>query len=246
MLETLPDRLETAGARELAHAAASRCARGLIAAFVVGLMAIASPIAALLALAVLGALALMQTETGSFDPLTLAGPALAALLVFFCAGEAAAIGVLFVWRLQADASWSVREANRLALIQGRVSETTPRARMHMWLTPLYGLSLVAYTSPHMIAGLPLDLPHVPLWVPMAAAGLALVGFADWVLRAAADWRLGELAGAPTAQVGAHHLFFLLAYGVTGEVSSGLAAMIAWRLAQAVRLGQAQASFTAVP
>ena len=37
----------------------------------------------------------------------------------------------------------------------------------------------------VIAGLPLDLPHVPFWVPAIAGAAALIVVADWLLRRAA-------------------------------------------------------------
>jgi hypothetical protein len=173
---------------------------------------------------------------------SLAGPGFAALIVGALVGLDGAIGVLFVWRLVADAGWSVREAARLAHTEGRPAQATRRALAHAWLTPLYGLALVAYTAPHMVAGLPLDLPHAPVWVPLFAGGAAAVSFFDWALRRAADWRLGELAAGQSAHLLAHHALFLLAFGLTLDVSAGIVALMAWRLAHAAP----QASFTAVP
>jgi len=106
------------------------------------------------------------------------------------------------------------------------------------------LTLVAFTAPHMVAGLPLDLPHVPAWVPVAVGVIAVGAIFDWGLRRAADWRLGELATAPALHLLTHHAIFLVAYGLTLDVSAGIAAMAAWRLAHAAPLRQA--SFTAVP
>jgi hypothetical protein len=96
----------------------------------------------------------------------------------------------------------------------------------------------------MIAGLPLDLPHVPVWVPMLTGALAAGALFDWGLRRAADWRLGELAAAPAAHLLTHHALFLMAFGFSLDVSAGIVAIMAWRLAHAAPLRQA--SFTAVP
>jgi hypothetical protein len=96
----------------------------------------------------------------------------------------------------------------------------------------------------MIAGLPLDLPHVPAWVPLALGALAAGAFFDWALARAADWRLGELAPSPAAHLLAHHAVFLLAFGLGLDVSAGIVMLMAWRLAHAAPLRQA--SFTAVP
>jgi hypothetical protein len=209
-----------------------------------GAMALIAPPVALLLVAALGAYVLMRREGLRVDLVLLAGPAFASLIVGAFVGLAGAIGVLFVWRLFNDTRWSVREAQRLALAAGRPSETTWKALAHAWMTPLYGLTLVAYTAPHMIAGLPLDLPHVPFWAPLITGAIGAGAVFDWGLRRAADWRLGELAAAPAIHLLLHHAIFLLAFGLTLDVSAGVVALMTWRLAHAAPLRQA--SFTAVP
>lgn len=218
----------------------------LLAALGVGTAALAWPPLALLLLAALGARVLMRGDSVRVEWAALAGPIVAALIVGAFVGLAGAIGTLFVWRMFADARWSAAEAARLAIAAGRPAETSFKALAHAWLTPLYGLTLVAYTAPHMIAGLPLDLPHAPVWVPLAAGALAAGAFFDWGLRRAADWRLGELAAAPAAHLLAHHAIFLLAFGLMIDVSAGIVALMAWRLAHAAPFKRAQPSFTAVP
>ncbi|MEJ0060575.1 MAG: hypothetical protein WDM79_13815 [Terricaulis sp.] len=210
-----------------------RTAGALMIAFGAGAVALASPPVALLVLALLGARVLMRGEGAPRIKLaTLLGPAFAALIAGALIDLSAAIGMIFIWRLFADARWSVREASQLANIAGRPGEARPIALAHAWLTPLYGLAIVAFTAPHMVAGLPLDLPHVPSWVPFTI-GVVAGGFVfDWALRRAADWRLGELAPAPAAHLLAHHALFVLAYGLTLDVSAGLVALVAWRLAHA--------------
>jgi hypothetical protein len=84
----------------------------------------------------------------------------------------------------------------------------------------------------MIAGLPLDLPHAPFWIPLAFGVIAAGAVFDWGLRRAADWRLGELAAAPALHLLTHHAVFLLAFGLTLDVSAGVVALMAWRLAHA--------------
>lgn len=222
----------------------SRSWAALLIALGAGAAALIAPALALLVLAGLGAHALMRSETMRFDLTSFAGPTFAALIVGAFTGLAGAIGVIFVWRLYADCRWSASEAARLAAAAGRPAETSWKSLAHAWLTPLYGLTLVAFTAPHMIAGLPLDLPHVPVWVPLAAGALAIGAVFDWGLRRAADWRLGELAGAPTAHLLTHHVIFMLAFGLMIDVSAGIVAMAAWRLAQAAPLRQP--SLTAVP
>jgi hypothetical protein len=197
-----------------------------------GAVALIAPPAALLLVAGLAAFVLMRRETARIQLLALAGPFFATLIVGAFVGLAGAIGVVFVWRLIADTRWSVREAQRLALAAGRPAEASLKSLIHAWTTPLYGLALVAYTAPHMIAGLPLDLPHVPLFVPLAVGAVAAGAVFDWGLRRAADWRLGELAAAPALHLLLHHALFLLAYGLTLDVSAGIVSLLTWRLAHA--------------
>ena len=198
----------------------------------------------MLGLAALAARVLLSGENVRIDWIALLGPAFAAVIVSAFAGLAGAIGTLFVWRLFADTRWSVGEAARLAAAAGRPAQTTFKALAHAWLTPAYGLMLVAYTAPHMVAGLPLDLPHVPVWFVIGAGVLAAGAFFDWGLQRAADWRLGELAGAPATHLFIHHIIFVAAFGLMIDVSAGVVMLMAWRLAHAAPLRQP--SFTAVP
>lgn len=221
--------------------------RGLVAAltaFALGGVSLFSPPLALLGLAVLAARVLLSGEAIRIDWVALLGPALAAAIVGAFVGLPGAIGTLFVWRLIADTRWSVGEATRLASAAGRPAQTTFKALAHAWLTPAYGLTLVAYTAPHMIAGLPLDLPHVPVWLVIGAGVLAACAFFDWGLQRAADWRLGELAMAPATHLLTHHIIFVAAFGLMIDVSAGVVMLMAWRLAHAAPLRQP--SFTAVP
>lgn len=218
-------------------------AQPLFIALAVGAAAMAWPPLALLLIAALAANVLMRGDV-RFDVVGMIGPVIAALIVGVFVGLAGAIGVLFIWRLYADTRWSVSEAARLAMLAGRPVEASWKALAHAWMTPLYGLTLVAFTAPHMVAGLPLDLPHVPVWVPLSMAILAAGAIFDWALRRAADWRLDELAVAPAAHLLTHHAIFLVAFGFMLDVSAGIAALLAWRLAHAAPLRQA--SFTAVP
>jgi hypothetical protein len=218
--------------------------RGIIAALVAAALAgvsMFSPPLALLGLAILGARVLLSGEAVRIDWFALIGPTLAALVVGLFVGLPGAIGTLFVWRLFADTSWSIGEATRLAAAAGRPAETTFKALAHAWLTPAFGLMLVAYTAPHMIAGLPLDLPHVPVWLVLGVGVVAAGAFFDWGLQRAADWRLGELAIAPASHLLIHHIMFIVAFGVMIDVSAGVVMLMAWRLMHAVPLRQ---SFTA--
>lgn len=218
---------------------------GLAALAIGGVSAIAAPLA-LFVLALLGANALVNARRASIAPLV--GPVLGALVAYSFVGAAAAIGVLLVWRVFADARWSIERARDLAMSAGHPAEAKQRALAHAWATPLYGLALVAFTAPHMVAGFPLDLPHLPLWVLLATGALAALLVFDWALRRAADWRLGDLAAAPASHLLWHHVLFVLAFGLTIDVSAGIVAMAAWRLLHAAPLPspRPQASLTAVP
>lgn len=225
--------LNAGAARESAIAAAALC---------LGAIAMLAPLVAFALLAVLAAYALMRAERVRVDITALSGPVLAALIVGSLVGLAGGIGVLFVWRLFADARWSVAEASRRSRAAGRAGEASWWGLAHAWGTPAFGLALVAYTSPHMVAGLPLDLPHVPIWAPIAIGVLAGAAVLDWALRRAAEWRLGDVAPAPALHLAAHHTMFLAAFGLGLDVSAGIVAMAAWRCLHALR----QPSFTAVP
>lgn len=209
-----------------------RSASACLIAAGAGALALIAPPAALLVLALLGARALSSAPTLRFYPVAIAGPVFAALIVFGIVGLPGAIGVIFAWRLFADARWSVGEAQRLAIAAGRPGETRLKTLGHAWASPLLGLAIVAYTSPHLVMGLPLDLPHIPVIVP-ALLGVATVALLfDWSLKRAAEWRLGDLARAPAAHLLAHHAVFLIAYALTLDLSAGVVSMIAWRLALA--------------
>ena len=214
-------------------AAIMQAVRALACAAAAGGAALISPPLALLLAALLAARALMAARTAPhLSMVGAAGPILAALAVGAWTGLAGGIGVLFLWRVFADARWSATEAARLAVAAGRPGETRLSARIPIWLTAAYAALLVAYSAPHMVVGLPLDLPQVPFWAPLGAGVLAALGIGDWLLRRAADWRLGEFAPAPAAHLLSYHLLFLAAYGASFDLSAGVIALIAWRLAHA--------------
>jgi hypothetical protein len=217
------------------------------AALALGAVSFVSPPLALLGLAALAARLLLAGEAVRIDWMQFAGPVAAASAVGAFVGLSGAIGVLFAWRLLADARSSIAEAIQLATAAGRPAETTLRSLAHAWLTPLYGLTLVAYAAPHTIAGLPLDLPHVPLWFVIGAGVLAACALFDWALQRAADWRLGQLAAAPAAHLLAHHAVFLIAFGIGIDVSAGVVMLAAWRLLHAAPArATSYPNFTAVP
>lgn len=209
--------------------AIGRTGEALACASLAALLAVAWPPASLLMIAFLAARALMNAWSLP-RVVDIAAPIGAAIAVGASLGLAAGIGMVFVWRVIADAMWSWREEARLSAIAGRSQPL--HARAHLLLTPLLGLIMVAYTAPHMVAGLPLDLPHLPAWVPAIVALVTGVALFDWAVRCAADWRLGTIAPAPIAHQVAHHAIFLIAYASTQDISAGLVAFVAWRLAYA--------------
>jgi hypothetical protein len=213
---------------------AHRSLFAMITALSVGLSALIAPPVAVLGVAALGARAIMSGATVQLDVRLLLAPLALALAIGAMFGLASGVGMFFACRLFVDARWSVNEAARIARAQGRPQDATIASTLHAWLTPAYGLALVAFTAPHMIAGLPLDLPHVPALVPIVAGGLAVGALFDWALRRTADWRLGELCQAQTAHLLSHHIVFVAAFGLTLDVSAGIVALIAWRLAHAAR------------
>ena len=146
--------------------------RALALAAGAGLLAVVSPPASLLALALLAARALVHSPNRQLELSDFAGPLLATLIAGAFVGISGAVGVIFAWRLFSDARWSIGESRRLAALAGLPPQRLWASELHLWLTPAFGLALVAYTSPHMIAGLPLDLPHVPLMIPVAVGCLA--------------------------------------------------------------------------
>ena len=215
-----------------------------LAAAVVTLIAgLIAPPLALLCIAAAAAWALMQphTNTPRVDWPALAAPLLGAAIVGAAAGFDAAMGLLFIWRVAADARWSARQAARLADLSGAPG-LSKRDRLVLAGTPLFGLTMAAYTAPHMLAGLPLDLPHIPILAPIAIGAAALLIVFDWALQRLADARLGLLARAPALHIATHQAVFLAAYVLSPDLSAGFMAVIVWRIACSAR----QASFTAVP
>jgi hypothetical protein len=222
---------------------AARSWVALMLALAAGALSLMAPVLAFAAIAYLGVRSLARAQTLRLDATALLAPALAALVVGSYAGLAGAVGVVFIWRVYVDCRWS------LAAAKSQATGVRPdgwRLQAHAWLTPLFGVSVVAYTAPHMIAGLPLDLPHVPIGVPVLAGALAAGAIFDWGLRQAVDWRLGELQAAQAAQMASHHLLFVFAFGLSIDVSAGVVALIAWRLAHAALKPAQAVSLTAVP
>jgi hypothetical protein len=196
-------------------------------------LGLASP--ALAALAAAGAFAIVLARGGvAIDRAALnglAGPALAMLIAGAAWGGDAAVGVFFVWRVVDDARWSARAGGRLAQVSGRVERGLARA--HYAATPALGLAVAAYSAPHVLLGLPLDLPHAPLIAPLAVGAIAAWALFDWAMRRLADWRLGADDAGATRHALTHHGLFLAAYVASPDISAGLLAMAVWRMSEAV-------------
>ncbi|MBL8548516.1 MAG: hypothetical protein JNJ73_00920 [Hyphomonadaceae bacterium] len=194
-------------------------------------LGVAAPPLAVLGVAAAGALALFRPATLSLRLHDIAGPALAAAIVGGFFGLDGAMGVLLIWRMLADARWAARRARAMTLAAGAAEERGPAA-LAVWTTPLVALTAAAYTAPHLLLGLPLDLPHVPLFIPLAAGAVAAFTLFDWSVQKLADWRLGTIAPAPTMLLVAHHIIFLAAFVASPDLSAGVMAMAVWRLAHA--------------
>ncbi len=228
------------------QSAVERSAAATLIALTAGAVAIVAPTLSLLVLAALGARVLMREGAATqFKPISIAGPAFVALIVGAFVGLAGAIGVVFAWRLLADARWSALEADRLAAAAGRPVQRGLLTLAHVWLTPIYGLSLVAFTAPHMVAGCRSTCRISPLSRPCCSASRRRRPCSTGRCGAPPIGALGELALAPSAHLLAHHLIFFVAFGCALDLSAGIVALVAWRLAHAAPL-KFQASLTAVP
>jgi hypothetical protein len=190
-----------------------------------------APALGLLALAALGALALAAMEP--LRPVRLDGFSLAVCAALAAAaaavGMAGAIGVLFVWLVLDAARAQLRRLRaRPATGQSGLAE-----RLTISLAAGLAICLVAASSPHVVMGLPLVLPHPPA-VAILALGLAYsLAVVDWAVRILARWRLGEGDLAPAAEAAAFHAVLLAGFALCPDVSAGVAGLMAYRLAQAV-------------
>ena len=88
--------------------ALAKPAYSFVAAIGVGAIALMAPPVAVLILGAMSALALMRAGTPRLEVGAFAGPAFAAIIVGACVGLDGAIGVVFVWRLFADARFNAR------------------------------------------------------------------------------------------------------------------------------------------
>ncbi len=205
--------------------------------------AFVAPPMGLLVLAALGALGLVSAEQPirpRLDALALTGlAALAAAAA--AAGFAGATGVMFAWFVMESARSQNRRSRALAtLAQGGLAE-----RAAIWLAAAFAILLVAAAAPHVVMGVPLNLPHPPVLAIWATGLFYALSVVDWIVRNLARWRLGEGRLAPVAADATFHIVMLAGFALCPDVSAGLAGLVAYRLGlllkpEALHLGRAQA------
>lgn len=203
------------------------------AALVALAVSMAAPVAGLLVLAGLVAAALMSNRpVAAWRPDRLAwGGLMVAAAAGAAAGAPGFVGGLFCWFLADSARAAVR---RSAVFAGaapqRISERLPL----MCVAAFAGL-LVAAAAPHVVMGLPLDLPHPPMALIVAAGVAYALTAVDWLVRILARWRLGESRPSQTAADASFHAVILAGFVLSNDVSAGVVALIAYRLTLAIPL-----------
>jgi hypothetical protein len=144
------------------------------------------------------------------------------------AGLAGAVGALFCWYV-VDAA---RQQARVSRATTAGTQTRSEA-LHLWLAAMFAILIVAASAPHMVMGVPLDLPRPPSQL-IIAAGLAYsIAVVDWIVRALARWRLGENPWAAFTGEAALHLALLTAFAICADVSAGVTGLVAYRLCLAL-------------
>lgn len=144
-------------------------------------------------------------------------------------GLPGAMGAAFTW-LMVD---SIRSVFAQSV---RVGQMEPGGdgrnllRLHLVLVPLFGFSLVAAAAPHVLLGLPLDLPHPPVGVVIALGVITILVCAEAVLRGLTRWRLGEPRWLAAAHDMSWLVLILVAFVLAGDLSAGVMGLIAFRLA----------------
>ncbi|MBI1250658.1 MAG: hypothetical protein GC189_04215 [Alphaproteobacteria bacterium] len=213
-------------------------------ALAIGLLGSVAPAAAVLAIVGVGAWSAGRIIDARFDVFAAMAPPLAAcVLVGLLWGWDGALGLFLLWRMFVDARWSVRAVRFAQAAHGATVERHGRGA-HLWLTPALCAVWVAFTAPHALFGMQLDLPHAPIWALAAIAGITAIAILEWAVRQAALWRLGDLAHEPAIRAAAHHAMFLFAFLLLPDLSSAVLAMIAWRVFSAATVSYP--SLTAVP
>jgi hypothetical protein len=203
------------------------------AALVALAVSLAAPIAGLLVLAGLVAAALMSNRPRpSWRPDRLAwGGLIVAAAAGVAAGAPGFVGGLFCWFL-AD---SARAAVRRSAIYAGAAPPRLSERLPLILVAVFVGLLVAAAAPHVVMGLPLDLPHPPLALIIAAGVAYALTAVDWLVRILARWRLGESRPSQVAADAAFHAVVLAGFVVSNDVSAGVVALTAYRLTLAVSL-----------
>lgn len=192
-----------------------------------------APIAGVLLLAALAAAALMTRRAPMrWRPDALAwGGMIAAAAAAAAAGAPGLVGCLFCWFLADCAKAAI---SRSAAMTGAGSHPLSE-RLPLILVAAFACLLVAAAAPHVVMGLPLDLPHPPsglITILGVAYALAAV---DWLVRVLARWRLGENGPAPVACDASFHMVILAGFVLSSDVSAGVTALVAYRIAMAMDL-----------
>jgi hypothetical protein len=203
----------------------------MVCALAALLLASLAPIAGLLLLTVLAAAALMTRRTPMrWRPDAFAwGGLIVAAAAAGAAGAPGLVGCLFCWLLADSARAAIR---RSAAMSGAGPHPLSE-RLPLLLVAAFAGLLVAASAPHVVLGLPLDLPHPPSGL-MTIFGVAYaLAAVDWIVRILARWRLGENRPAPVAFDASFHVVILAGFVLSPDVSAGVIALVAYRMALAI-------------
>ncbi|MFZ4121037.1 MAG: hypothetical protein ACOYKM_05170 [Caulobacterales bacterium] len=144
-------------------------------------------------------------------------------------GIPGAMGAAFTW-LMVD---SIRSVFAQSV---RVGQMEPGGygrnllRLHLILLPVFAFSLVAAAAPHVLLGLPLDLPHPPVVAVIALGLMTILACAEVLLRGLTRWRLGEPRWLAAAHDMSWLVLILVAFILASDISAGVMGLIAFRLA----------------
>jgi hypothetical protein len=194
--------------------------------------ALIAPALGLLVLAALAALALTRPHQpvawrlGAFEICGLVAVISAAV----AAGLAGATGAAFVWFVADAARACLRDARGI----GAGAHGFRGERVAVFLAAGFAILMVAASAPHVVMGLPLDLPHPPANLIVLVGVAYSLAVADWLLRVLARWRLGEGALAPAMDAACFHMLLLIGFVASSDASAGLAALMAYRMTRSLR------------
>ena len=133
--------------------------------------------------------------------------------------------------------WFVLDAVRASAARGRMLAAAEapgqavRRRAHLWLLAAFAISVVAIRSPHVLLGLPVEIPHPPAALAAALGAALALSIVDWLVRELADWRLGEPRWVSGLNDVATLVAILAAFVLIDDVSAGVMGVLALRLAR---------------